>query len=320
MQRLDPAAHDPHFEIAMINLLRATAVVLVPVLLVLFPACSSSVTVTAVRQSGIVIDRSIAVDVGTIAGADAVKFRDDLVKAVRSNNAFGFPDDTLGRPFYAVLRIEGYYEPGYEESHYDEESGGTTKSMVEKIYSARFDYRIIDSQTGDLVIDGALDESTSEKEEESTSFFGSILKAVVEAIVSPDPHAPLRERIISRFVAEISPHDRRVRVTLFEDSDMPELKSGIGFARAGRWKDALGLFLEATEKHHAHEEIHKAYYNAGVAFEYTHQYDLAREYLEKAVQISDEDEYLEELSRCRRYEQEWKWREGYLEKLRMMGE
>jgi hypothetical protein len=55
-----------------------------------------------------------------------------------------------------------------------------------------------------------------------------------------------------------------------------------------------------------------------VAYEYTHQYSLAREFMERAIELSPEEEYEEELIRCIRYEREWRWREGYLEKLRMV--
>lgn len=99
---------------------------------------------------------------------------------------------------------------------------------------------------------------------------------------------------------------------------MPELERGIQMARAGKWKEALGMFLDAIERYGGHEEIHKAYYDAGVAYEYTHQYRHAREFLERALELSYEPEYELELNRCIRYEREWKWREEYLEKLRLV--
>ncbi|MEX2116491.1 MAG: tetratricopeptide repeat protein [Bacteroidota bacterium] len=99
---------------------------------------------------------------------------------------------------------------------------------------------------------------------------------------------------------------------------MPELRQGILQAKTGRWKESLAIFLDAIDRYRGYENLHKAYFDAGVAYEYTHQYSLAREFMERALDLSPERDYEDELRRCIRYEQEWKWREGYLEKLRMV--
>jgi len=277
-------------------------------------ACSSGVSVTAKRFSGVVMDRTMAVEVGAIHGRGAEEFRRELISALyaQGNLGSGFPS--------ATLLIEGTYTVSMDEHTSTETVEGETREETEQYYTARFDYRILHKETGDEVTFGNLEESTSRSHEHKRSrpFFEALLDAFVSILVSTDPYAELREDLIARFIAEISPREVTVEVTLFEDRDMPELEQGIRMARAGKWKEALGMFLDAIERHRGHEEIHKAYYDAGVAYEYTHQYSHAREFLGRALELHDEPEYELELNRCIRYEREWKWREEYLEKLRLV--
>jgi len=291
------------------------------IFLLLLSSCSSGVNITASRLSGIVVDTSMSVGVGVIQGPEpgAVEFRGKLLNAIQSNGTFNTPEELTGFVPYASILIEGVYDQSYDEHSYEKQEGDETKEYVEKTWSVRFEYRIIDKETGDLVIDGRVEASDSDTDEETGGGILGFLVDLIGALISGDPYDPLQGDLVNRFIGEISPHEMKVTVTLYEDSDMPELKTGITFARAGEWKRALGAFLEALEKHQGHEDLHKAYYDAGVAYEYDHQYSLAWEFLEKAYQMNPEPEYRAEIYRCRRYEQEWKWREGYLEKLRLMG-
>jgi tetratricopeptide (TPR) repeat protein len=261
----------------------------------------------------------MTVGVGVIEGEEAEKFRDRLLNAIRSNRSFSTPEKLTGFVPYASILIEGVYTPTYDERSYEEQVGDETKEYVEKTWTARFEYQVVDKETGGLVVDGIVEARDSKTEEEGSGGILGIIVDLIGILVSADPFSSLQADLANRFIGEISPHEMRVTVTLFEDSDIPELKTGIASARTGQWKTALATFLDAVGKHAGHKNIHKAYYNAGVAYEYDHQYSLAWEFLEKAYQISSEPEYRGEIYRCRRYEQEWKWREGYLEKLRMMG-
>jgi tetratricopeptide (TPR) repeat protein len=291
--------------------------------LLLFSACSSSVSITTTRLTGVVLDRSMAVEVGNVHGQDAEEFRQELADAVGSmrerQEAGVRGQEAEGTGAYATLVIEGTYSATADESINTETIDGKRTEKTDLVYLARFDYRITHKESGEEITFGSLEESKSRSyEQETRGFLESIFNAIVRSVLSGDPYASLRENLVARFVADISPHEHRISVTLYEDSDMPELEEGIANARAGRWKEALAIFLDAIDRHQGHEEIHKAYYNAGVAYEYTHQYSLAREFMERALSMSYEEEYADELRRCARYEQEWKWREGYMEKLRMM--
>lgn len=293
---------------------------LVPILLssvFLLCSCSSAVSITASRLSGIIVDTTITVDVGRIQGEQAQGFREKLVEVIRTNKSIGSPGESPRAGTFASLTVDGTYTPTYDERHYEKSEGDETKQYTERIWTSRFDYAIAEKETGDLVIDGSLEESTSDTDEEGGGFWGFVWD-IIEAIVGPDPATELQSKLADRFIGEISPHEMTVEVILFEDSDMPELETGISHARAGRWRDALGIFLDAKDKYANHANVHKACYDAGVAYEYNHQYSYAAEFIDRAFQLHPQMEYRDELYRCRRYEQEWKWREGYLEKLRMM--
>jgi len=288
-------------------------------------SCSSAVTITAQRYSGIVLDTTMIVDVGTITGDNARAFREELIKRIQSTDYLNLAEGPR-LPSYrsAVLLIEGSYWSSTAEEFSEEERDGKTEEYRLTTYSAEFNYEITDMLTRELVIDGMIGDERTEKENvESKGIFEAIVEGIFvgiwEAIFGTDEHTTLRRAVARKFVAEISPRDVTVEVTLFEDSGIPELETGIGFARAGRWKDALRVFLDVIDRYPNHKNLHKGYYNAGVAYEFIHQYSLAREFLEEAVRMSPEREYRDELWRCRRYEQEYRWREGYLEKLRMRG-
>jgi tetratricopeptide (TPR) repeat protein len=259
------------------------------------------------------------VRLGAIRGNEVEEFKEELFSAIESQGWLESPQDRMNRSALASLVVEGTYDAFHSSKESEETVSGKTKIYVDHTFSVRFVYWIREAQSGEEVISGELTESDSDREEkEELGFFASIFRAIVEAIFSGDPYSSLREQLAQRFVAEISPHQMSVNVVLFEDSDMPELESGISQARVGRWESALETFLDATKRYQSHKNLHKAYYNAGVAYEYTHQYSLAKEFMDRALQMSYEEEYARELRRCERYEQEWRWREGYLEKLRMM--
>lgn len=286
-------------------------------------SCSSAVTIRAQRFSGIVLDTTMVIDVGTITGEGARKFRDELIDRIRSSDAFKLATESeLPAEQSAVLLIEGKYWPSSSEEFRDMEREGQTEHYRLITYTVQFEYTITDMITGDFVVDGLIEEHRTESEKvEAEGFLESIVSSLSigfwKAIFGIDEYRVLRENVARRFVAELSPRGLIVEVNLFKDSDMPDLETGIRYARVGRWKDALWIFLNVIDRYPTQRNIHKAYYNAGVAYEYDHQYYLARDFLEQAVSMSDDEEYLAELWRCRRYEQEYRWREGYLEKLRM---
>jgi hypothetical protein len=295
--------------------------------------CASSVNVTATRFSGVVMDSLMTVTVGDIRGPDGDLFREELHEMLVSSEAFDVRDavvpfDTTmdAGQFLAHLSISGEYQSGVDVSTVTRDVDGQQQDFRESRFYIVFDHEIHDMISGDLVIDGSLEESTTESERietentESQSLFEAIADLVVEDIVegivldlfAAEKYSRLRNNLMRRFIHEISPHRLTVELTFFEDGDLPELEQGIGSARVQKWKEAIQVFERVIDRYPGHPELHKAYFDLGVAYEYDLQFELAWQNLQMAFQLKDDDEYERELQACRRFEQEHLWRQRYL--------
>jgi tetratricopeptide (TPR) repeat protein len=115
-----------------------------------------------------------------------------------------------------------------------------------------------------------------------------------------------RRKVVGQFIKKIAPHREYVNVILLSDSDLPMLESGIALAKAGDWDGAIGIFREATERYNGTPIVHKAFYNLGVAYEYSARFPEAMEALRKAYQLERDSRYVQEIESCRRREAEHK--------------
>ncbi|NVM23187.1 MAG: hypothetical protein HWN68_15555 [Desulfobacterales bacterium] len=117
----------------------------------------------------------------------------------------------------------------------------------------------------------------------------------------PDKESAMNEAAdgaVTGFVKMIAPYTEHVKVKFArKDSDLPELERGVNFARAGRWSDAVTQFKAATEKDPAHEG---AWWNLGLAYEYSFVFDKAEEAFNKANMIKTSPKYLEEINNVKR--------------------
>ncbi|MBI4429836.1 MAG: hypothetical protein HY562_12045 [Ignavibacteriales bacterium] len=115
-----------------------------------------------------------------------------------------------------------------------------------------------------------------------------------------------RRNVVRQFVTRIAPHWENVQVKMFTESEMPELESGVSYARIREWDRAIELFKSATEKYAGHESHHKAFYNLGVAYEFSARFEEAVAALHKAYELKADSDYLAEIESCRRREREYK--------------
>lgn len=113
-----------------------------------------------------------------------------------------------------------------------------------------------------------------------------------------------RRTVVRRFVNKISPHWENVNVRFLTDSDLPELESGVSYAKIREWDRAIEIFQSASEKYGGHKSQHKAYYNLGVAYEYSSQFEDAITALRKAYDLEPDSDYMDEMENCRRRERE----------------
>ena len=117
--------------------------------------------------------------------------------------------------------------------------------------------------------------------------------------------ARARTTVISRFMAMIAPHWVNVRVALLSDSDIPELSRGIDYAKQGAWDQAIANFSNEIKNHQYNENLHKAYFDLGVAYEYTNQFKDALEMLNRAYSFKPDDLYANEIRNCKLREAEY---------------
>ncbi len=118
-----------------------------------------------------------------------------------------------------------------------------------------------------------------------------------------------RRNVVRKFVNKISPHWENVNVRFLTDSDLPELESGVSYAKIREWDRAIELFQSAAAKYAGHKNQHKAYYNLGVAYEYSSQFSDAIAALRKAYDLEPDNDYMAEMENCR-------WREREHNKLK----
>ncbi len=113
-----------------------------------------------------------------------------------------------------------------------------------------------------------------------------------------------RKTVVRQFIRRITPHWEDVQVRFLTDSDVPELESGVSFAKVREWGKAIDVFKSSTEKYRGSKNLHKVYFDLGVALEYSLQFGEALEALHKAYELDDDSDYMREMETCKRLERE----------------
>ncbi len=120
--------------------------------------------------------------------------------------------------------------------------------------------------------------------------------------------ATARQKVINQYLLRVFPHEVSVMVNLFTDGDLPGLQVGNGYARTGDWDAALEAYTEASEM--AIGELaavrYKALYNMGVAYEYTNQFDAAKQALKDSYALEQDSMILSELQNVSARENEYR--------------
>lgn len=114
-----------------------------------------------------------------------------------------------------------------------------------------------------------------------------------------------REGVAQEFLKSIVPYRETVYAPFQEDSDLPQIQQGINFAKLGKWDDAIEKFLQAVETVSANpktsgETAARAYFNLGLAYEYSGRYDEALKHVEQAYSLQPEEVYLLETREIKR--------------------
>ncbi|MDD2806681.1 MAG: tetratricopeptide repeat protein [Elusimicrobiales bacterium] len=151
---------------------------------------------------------------------------------------------------------------------------------------------LIDVQTGSIIKSSRFGGRCSER--------GSAIDGVPQCPSKPNAlESCALTSDLNYFLSKITPWQERRLVPFSRDSDMPSLELGIRHAQMGEMKEAIKTFHRTAKAAEVNPElkpaqIAKAYWNLGLAFEYSSQYDQALKYLKKAYLLYPYPPYLHE--------------------------
>jgi tetratricopeptide (TPR) repeat protein len=110
-----------------------------------------------------------------------------------------------------------------------------------------------------------------------------------------------RSRILTTFMKDIAPYTELERVALVSDKEIPQLKMGIGMAKAGNWGKAVEYFQKACNSNPASS---KAFFDLGVAQMWSYNFDEAEKAFEKAYSLEPKSSYIKDITRCKQLKAE----------------
>lgn len=164
-------------------------------------------------------------------------------------------------------------------------------------YSTRGGIDVIDVQTGEILRSKVLDAVYKD--------MNSATDALPAHIDRDSLRAKCLRDNIATFVRAISPWAETVMIPFVKDSAIPDLERGINQAKMGEIQEALKIFASSAwaAENNAKikpEVIAKAYWDLGLAYEYTYEYDKAIEAFKKAYALAPRDRYIKEMSNAER--------------------
>ena len=191
-----------------------------------------------------------------------------------------------------------------------------TKKVKKKVYKykctqyyrrgtavVRASFDIVDIETGETLRSKALESRqsgvTSATNEQPAGIDSNLLLDICMKNVS------------ANLIRAIAPWKDVVTANFKKDGDLPMMEAGISYAQAGLWNDALLQFKSAVEMADTNPDISPkvaalAYWNLGLAYEYTAQFEDAEKCIKKAFALSSDADYLRELKNIEKLKSEKK--------------
>ncbi|MDO9463681.1 MAG: DUF6340 family protein [bacterium] len=216
---------------------------------------------------GGVIDENTAVQMGKVLGVSAL---------VCGNSLIDYDTNTWTKD--EEYRSSG----GYDYTR--------TKYYLKQIAKIEATFRIIDLTTGKLLVAKLITEEASH----SDSSYDGWPQGIDKDILIKNA----LDKTANSFMRIIAPYNYRVGIE-FARSKSSEGKSGINFAKAGLWNDALKQFELAAKKT---PNDSRAWYNLGLAYEYNNIFDKAIEAFKKSNELKPSYENMIEINNVRRME------------------
>lgn len=308
---------------------RTTYHLILVLFIISFCGCSSSNVIRTTRLRGLDLDSTNVIAIGSIAGVRGPDFSEELATALKEKGKFSVSDKRIydvppnsineetakdiGRRTGASILITGIFDSKHAQGREWKEldvrdpiSGNWSKQgkwYVEHTWSSEFRFTIRDLNTATVMLEYTMSSAKDFSMEEAAFQVGELL---FPGLSEKNYYALIRKDILKEFIRELGTYTEDMNVNLLTDDSIPELKDGLSLAKDQQWDKAIEVFKDAINKHPNDVNIHKAYYDLGLAYEYSHMFEEARTYLEKAHQLKSEVDYGSEIRSCTIWEQEFR--------------
>lgn len=258
------------------------------VLLLVLNSCGNYVSVKVMRPAEISTAQYKKVAIGNVFAnnsryGEVDKLRTLLTSELQKKNYFQIIDTRMGIPagndlivinsniltstYNEDVTVGDEYKDKNGKPHRDHQRNGKHTLSVQ--------YRLT---TVNGVIAG--EKSTQSEDEKSTTETDKAPPSInVDELVLENVLNSVNE-----FLRSIIPYEERISIELKDDESMPNLKKGIEAAENGFWDLAVSHFSKEA-KASSNPLVHYAYYNLGVVYLYSYDFEKARINLRKALEM-----------------------------------
>ena len=214
----------------------------------------------------------------------------------------------LGKQVTANALIFGSVDERYKEEKKDEQFQDN-KKVTHYLHRLRGEvvvtatFKVTDVTTGALITAKTLEE----RRDDTNTGVDEAPRAIDRDGLSKQA----RQTVLKKFLSTIVPHKEYLDAAFFTEGDLPQLETGVGYARRGDWKKAQDTFNAAIGDAERNPKIKtqvlgKAYWNLALAYEYNGDYEKALTTVDKAYQLTQDADMLAEQDNIKRLQAEAK--------------
>ncbi len=295
---------------------------LVPIITVtfvlLFGCATTYLKVPVQKPANINLAGIKKIAIGEITGNGAGDFSDELTAKLFESDRFdvldrqhfndilqehkltysGLMDDSttaeigklLGSAALIFGRVSNYdYNEETTYDTYNDKEGRSHRSYTRKgTASVSISLQITDLRTGKIIAVRKLNQNVEEKTRATDKTPAGIDKNHVLA--------DARNRILKTFMRDIAPYTVTEKVKLLSDKNVPLLEQGINMIKVGEWEQGIEYFVKAEKEAPINSKV---FFNLGVAYTMTSQFDQAISSFEKAYSLEPKQDYAKELAHCK---------------------
>lgn len=217
----------------------------------------------------------------------------------------------LGKLMSASALIAGHTEGNYKETrsrkrrkcYKDKKEYSCTTYYRKGIFSSSGSIDVIDVQTGEIIRSKVLNASRKISTRATDATPPYIDRGALARAANSDN--------LKKFMKAITPWNETVMAPFKTDGSIPDLERGVNIAKIGELNDAVKIFQFAAKAAEGNAKIKpksiaKAYWNLGLAYEYSYNYDKAIVAFKKAYALSPKDEYSIEIENAKKLKAEKK--------------